>query len=243
MNVQDRRRLLGPANAKPIAFSAYVPTDNSENQKDAHSHEPEQVTLSTGLIENCNGSSLVEFKDYQNSFHQTSLITSVYGPRAIKGSFTSQAVLSIQLKNGSLEKYDTSELKEVASFLTSVFNSVVNLSRYPKSGIDIFIYLTYDKELSFDESKKSFISAIIPYCITGITLALTNAGIEIVDLASAGYHSGDVFSFIKNGEEVIGYWKDDGDAENITESLALCKEQYLHYKVLMTNHLIQEASK
>ncbi|EDO16171.1 hypothetical protein Kpol_1026p19, partial [Vanderwaltozyma polyspora DSM 70294] len=130
MNVQDRRRLLGPPNAKPIAFSPSIGERNVSETKESKNLE-QQVTFNTGLIENCNGSSLVEVIDPKLSRHQTSLITSVYGPRAIKGSFTSQANMTIQLKNGSVEKYNTSELKEISTFLTGVFNSVVNLSRYP----------------------------------------------------------------------------------------------------------------
>ncbi|CAR29378.1 hypothetical protein ZYGR_0AD00600 [Zygosaccharomyces rouxii] len=241
MNVQDRRRLLGPANAKPIAFSV-PPKDVEESSKEIGNEH--LISMHTGLIENCNGSSLVEVKDTSVLLHQSSLITSVYGPRALRGSFTSNASLSIQLENGSLEKYSNSQLKEVSNFLTGIFNSVVNRSRYPKSGIDIFLYLTYDKDLNSDESKMGHLSSIIPYCITGITLALVDAGIEVLDMASAGVHDGNVFAFLKNGQEVAGFWKDDGKCENIMESLEPCRKEYFSYRELMVRHLMEkQASK
>lgn len=232
MNVQDRRRLLGPANARPIVFSAEK-TVVEEPEKDQDKQE--SISLRKGLIENSNGSSLIEVTSEDRQF---SLMASVYGPRALRGSFTSMASISIQLQNGSQEKYGSTQLREVATFLTSVFNAVVNRSRYPKSGIDIFVYLTYDRDLS--QSSSSNISALIPHCITGITLALADAGIEILDLASGGYHNGNVFSFIKNGDEITGFWKDEGVSNDISDSLEICRQSYIRYKSLMVSTLMQK---
>ncbi|CAI4479991.1 AMM_1a_G0021170.mRNA.1.CDS.1 [Saccharomyces cerevisiae] len=248
MNVQDRRRLLGPAAAKPMAFSnttTHVPEKKSTDLTPKGNESEQELSLNTGFIENCNGSALVEARSLG---HQTSLITAVYGPRSIRGSFTSQGTISIQLKNGLLEKYNTNELKEVSSFLMGIFNSVVNLSRYPKSGIDIFVYLTYDKDLTNnpqdDDSQSkmmsSQISSLIPHCITSITLALADAGIELVDMAGAGEANGTVVSFIKNGEEIVGFWKDDGDDEDLLECLDRCKEQYNRYRDLMISCLMNQ---
>lgn len=237
MNVQDRRRILGPANAKPIAFN--VSEKDTKKSSDENDNE-RLISLHTGLIENCNGSSLVEVKDTSVLFHQSSLITSVYGPRALRGSFTSNASLSIQLENGSLEKYSNLQLKEVSNFLTDIFNSVVNRERYPKSGIDIFLYLTYDKDLNSDGSKTGHLSSIIPHCITGITLALADAGIEILDMASAGVHDGNVFAFLKNGQETAGFWKDEGNCDNIMDSLEPCRTEYFRYRELMVRYLMEK---
>lgn len=248
MNVQDRRRLLGPAAAKPMAFSnttTPVLEKKLTNALPKDSENEQELSLHTGFIENCNGSALVEARSLR---HQTSLITAVYGPRSIRGSFTSQGTISIQLKNGLLEKYNTNELKEVGSFLMGIFNSVINLSRYPKSGIDIFVYLTYDKDLpntlldDESQSKELFsqISSLIPHCITSITLALADAGIEIVDMVGAGEANGTVVSFIKNGEEIVGFWKDDGDHEDLLECLDRCKEQYNCYRDLMISCLMKQ---
>lgn len=241
MNIQDRRRLLGPANAKPISFS--VPVVGVDNPSQNEESSEQLVSMHTGLIDNCNGSSLVEVKDTAELSHQSSLITSVYGPRALRGSFTSSASLSVHLENGSLQKYGSSQLKEVSSFLAGIFNSVVNRSRYPKSGIDIFIYLTYDKNLSQEGSGPANLSAIIPYCITGVTLALVDAGIEVLDMASAGVHHGNVFAFVKNGQEVAGFWKDEGACEEIMESLEPCRRDYLRYRELMIKYLMGKEGK
>ncbi|QLL34332.1 hypothetical protein HG536_0G01910 [Torulaspora globosa] len=230
MKVQDRRRILGPSNAKPIEFGA----DRAAASKAVKSSdEPEQLVLRTGVIENCNGSSLVEVN---GGGRQVSLLSSVYGPRALRGSFTAMAAISIQLQNGSQEKYDSSLLREAASFLSNIFEAVVNRSRYPKSGIDIFVYLTYDLE----QASRTNIAAIIPHCITAVTLALADAGIEIVDLAGGGFHGGNVFSFIKNGEEITGFWKDEGVGDDVAGSLEECKRSYLRYKGLMVDCLMQK---
>lgn len=246
MNVQDRRRLLGPASAKPIAFSTTV-EQIKEKPKDVDTSE--QIALHTGFISNCNGSALVEVKDSKVTQHQTSLITSVYGPKSIRGSFTSQATLSIQLKNGLLEKYDSKELKEVAGFLTSLFSGVVNLKRYPKSGIDIFVYITYEKDLSkFTENdgttgSSSNIHKIISHCITSITMALIDADIEMVDLAAAGQSNGSVVSFIKGGQEVIGVWNDNSNEnDDIMNTIENCRKEYLQYRSIMRKYLEQKTN-
>ncbi|KAL3231710.1 Exosome complex component MTR3 [Nakaseomyces bracarensis] len=243
MNVQDRRRLLGPSSAKPIAFSTTVDQTKESYEPDS----TEQIALHTGFISNCNGSALVEVKDPKVTKHQTSLITSVYGPKSIRGSFTSQASLSIQLKNGLLEKYDTKELKEVAGFLTNLFSGVVNLKRYPKAGIDIFVYITYEKDLSnFKEQNNvsgvsSNIYKIIPHCITSITMALIDAEIEMVDLAAAGQSNGSVVSFIKGGQEVIGVWKDSNkEDDNIMDIIDSCRAEYHQYRSIMRKYLEQK---
>ncbi|CCH60233.1 hypothetical protein TBLA_0C04350 [Henningerozyma blattae CBS 6284] len=243
MNVQDRRRLLGPANAKPLTFNTLTTSNESDElKKTVLKNEALEVALHTGFVSNSNGSSLVEVKDVANSHHETSLITSVYGPRAIRGSFTSQASLNIQLKNGSLEKYSSSQLKEVGNFLTNIFKSVINLPRYAKSGIDIFIYLIYDKEIQSNEKSDSTnsITSILPHCITGITLALVDAGIEIIDMAAGGIYKGNVFAFIKSGEEIIGFWKDEGNREDIMNSIDNCKKQYDEYKNMMLTYLVDK---
>lgn len=228
MNVQDRRRILGPSNAKPIEFGVDE-VAASENVKS--SDELGELVLRTGVVENCNGSSLVEVS---GGDRQVSLLSSVYGPRALRGSFTAMASISVHLQNGSQEKYDSSLLREVASFLTNIFEAVVNRSRYPKSGIDIFVYLTYDLE----QASRTNIAAIIPHCIAAVTLALADAGIEILDLAGGGFHNGNVFSFIKNGEEITGFWKDEGASDDVAASLEECKRNYLRYKGLMVNCLM-----
>ncbi|KAH7588562.1 3' exoribonuclease family, domain 1 [Nakaseomyces glabratus] len=247
MNVQDRRRLLGPSSAKPLVFSTTASKPDETNKHDDNNEE--KIALHTGFIANCNGSALVEIKDTKITHHQTSLITSVYGPKSVRGSFTSQASLSIQLKNGLLEKYESRELKEVANFLTSIFNSVINLKRYPKSGIDIFIYITYEKSLeNFKEQepaapgRKSNIYKILPHCISSITMALIDADIEIIDLAAAGQHNGSVASFIKGGQEVVGFWKDNEDNSDIVECIETCKSQYLEYRALMRTYLANRAA-
>ncbi|CCD24596.1 exosome non-catalytic core subunit MTR3 NDAI_0D02820 [Naumovozyma dairenensis CBS 421] len=234
MNVQDRRRLLGPGNAKPIAFASSLEpeTEPLKAEEVAKKDGIPSLSIKSDIIENCNGSTLIESDEF-------SIVTSVYGPKSIRGSFTSQGTISIQLKNGIVEKYQTNELKEVASWLVGIFNSVVNLEKYPKSGIDIFVNLVIDKT--------NDISKLIPFIVMSTCLALVDSGIEMIDLTTAAEIDGNVISFTKGGEEIVGFWKDNGDAvfndEDFTSILGRCKEQYINYKSLMVNYLLQGKKK
>ncbi|AJS03028.1 Mtr3p, partial [Saccharomyces cerevisiae YJM1447] len=44
----------------------------------------------------------------------------------------------------------------------------------------------------------------------------------------------------KNGEEIVGFWKDDGDDEDLLECLDRCKEQYNRYRDLMISCLMNQ---
>ncbi|CCC67140.1 hypothetical protein NCAS_0A05820 [Naumovozyma castellii] len=232
MNVQDRRRLLGPSAAKPIVFTTVTSETtkvSEQEQQEQKQNETAALTIKSGVVENCNGSTLIESSKF-------SLLTSVYGPKSIRGSFTSQGTITIQLKNGVVENYQTTELKEVSSWLVGIFNSVVNLENYPKSGIDIFVNLIIDKQ--------GDISKLIPFLIMGICLALVDGGIEIIDIVTGGEVNGNVVSFTRNGEEIVGFWKDHGEFDNndddLMNDLEKCKKQYLEYKNLMINYLLEQ---
>lgn len=235
MNVQDRRRLLGPGNAKPIQFSSS--TTETTSKEESTTPDKESLFIESGLISNSNGSSYLEVTDENKTQYHALLITSVYGPRPIRGSFTSRASLTIQFKEVTLEKFTTGEIKEVCNFLTNIFNAVVNLERYPKSGIDIFLNLI---QHSSTDNQETDIASVIPTCINGITLALTNAGIEILDMVSAGRYKGSIASFVKNGDEMVGFWKDDeNEDEDIVEIIENCKKQYWKNKDLMISYLAE----
>lgn len=235
MNVQDRRRLLGPVSARPLTFSAIDPSMKieSESVEKRDSSEIIELLIETGFIENCNGSSMIETA---HDNRKVSMMTSVYGPKAIRGSFTSQASLSIQIKNGLVEKYTDSELQEISEFLHSIFTSIINLKRYPKSGIDVFVHLTYDEDsrLSLD------ITPLLPHIISSVTLALIDADVEIIDMVSAGESEGSVFSFVKGGEEIVGYWNSNSRLDDLDKALEVCKSKYLSYRSTMISFLMKK---
>ncbi|CAL9734162.1 exosome complex component Mtr3p [Monosporozyma servazzii] len=213
MNVQDRRRILGPAGAKPLVFA------NSEakveNSKETTVGKDSNISLQKGIISNSNGSSIVETAGI-------SLLTSVYGPRATRSmSFEPRATLNIILQSN---KFDTSNLKEISNFLISVLQCCVCLEKYPKSGIDLFINFNIEDE---DE-----LVQYIPIMIMGCMIALIDADIEVSDIIGGLTIDHTAVCLGQNGDQLLGLWKDPSTNSNEQESLELteiiqkCQEQY-----------------
>lgn len=233
MNVQDRRRILGPSDAKPIRFAAPpVSESTKETAKKSDVTEKESIFITTDLVTNANGSSYLEYMDGNSD--QVLVMSSVFGPRPLRGSFQSMASITIQFKEVTLEQFDTGEIKEICNFLTNVFNSIVNLEKYPKSGIDIFIDLI--QHSNSNPQQEHNIIKILPTCINAITLALVDAGIEIIDLVSAGSVNNTVVAFIKNGQDIVGIWGDD-ELSNISQTVQQCREKYLQNRQTIVQFL------
>lgn len=235
MSVQDRRRILGPAEAKPLQFAAITPVRTVENRDDGNGNKSgkESVFISTDLVTNANGSSYLEYMD--GTSDQVLVMSSVFGPRPLRGSFQSKASVSIQFKEVTLEHLNTGEIKEICTFLTNVFNAVINVEKYPKSGIDIFIDLIQHSNSNLTEEAN--IVNILPTCINSITMALVDAGIEIIDLVSAGSKDNSVVAFIRNGHEIVGIWSDDDNVTDISKLIEECKAKYLVNKQTLVQYL------
>lgn len=202
MNVQDRRRILGPAGAKPLVFAnSEAKVEKSQNTTVGTN---KTISLQKGIISNSNGSSIVETSGI-------SLLTSVYGPRATRSmSFEPRATLNIILQSN---KFDTSNLKEISNFLISVLQCCVCLEKYPKSGIDLFINFNIEDE---DE-----LVQYIPIMIMGCMIALIDADIEVSDIIGALTIDHTAVCLGQNGDQLLGLWKDPSSNAKEQESLAL----------------------
>ncbi|CCK70070.1 exosome non-catalytic core subunit MTR3 KNAG_0D03240 [Huiozyma naganishii CBS 8797] len=218
MNVQDRRRILGPAGAKPLAF---LRTEQQEKpQRDVRT--PRYTTRVTA---NSNGSSLVETESM-------SLLTAVYGPRPTREQqFRSNGTVNVVLSRS--ERFPTGQLKELGAFLVSVLESCVCLEKYPKSGIDVFV--------SFNIEDCASLADYLVQLIPGIVLALVDAGIEMTDLVCAGEHEGTVVCFGDAGNKIVGVWADEGPlpSDNVAELINACRDGYTLQRGLVSTFLQQ----
>ncbi|SCU90218.1 LANO_0D07998g1_1 [Lachancea nothofagi CBS 11611] len=238
MNITDRRRILGPSNAKSLTFDrsdASVQEDQPKNISSGPKNDT--MYIENGIVCNSNGSSYLEVKDRDNVEKRTLLLTSVYGPRPSRGAFNAKASLSVQFKEVTLEKIPAGELREVCNFLTNVFNAVIILDRYPKSGIDIFLSLIHSSNGSQDYDLETIITA----CVNGITLALIDAGIEIFDTVSAGLFEKNVTVFMKNGTEIAGFWKDDNGSvdEDLLQVIEKCRQHYSQNRKTIIDYVVR----
>lgn len=211
MNVQDRRRILGPSNAKPLIF---VPNETPQQTSSTDSH----IRLQRDIVSNANGSSVVETSSI-------SLLTSVYGPRSTRSnSFEPNATVNVVMES---ERFSTSNMKELSNFLVSVLKCVLCLEKYPKAGIDIFVNFNIEDEVE--------LVAYIPLIIMGVMVALIDANIELVDVIG-GVNVGNTLCVLgQNGEQLLGLWSDpssvastdtDTDTLDLNEIISKCKDLY-----------------
>lgn len=217
MNVQDRRRILGPAAAKPLVFAS-----SNESQTPSTTNKDES-NFQNGIISNSNGSSIVESK-------KISLLTSVYGPRSTRDvSFQPNCKINVILQS---EKFDTKNLKELSQFLVSVLKCCICLENYPKSGIDIFI--------NFNIEDEDQIVEYIPSLVAGCLIALIDANIEVTDIIGAVTLNHTAVCLGQNGDQLLGVWKDPYKLTNnnnniddyedslpLDEIIKLCQERFL----------------
>lgn len=212
MNVQDRRRILGPASAKPLVYA------NSNEKLTPSIPSNDELNFKNGIISNSNGSSIVES-------NKISLLTSVYGPRSTRDvSFQPNCKINIILQS---EKFDTKHLKELSQFLISVLQCCICLENYPKSGIDIFVNFNIEDEDNLVE--------YIPSLVSGCVIALIDANIEITDIIGAVTLNHTAVCLGQNGDQLLGLWKDPyksndnntDDSISLGEVIKSCQEKSL----------------
>lgn len=211
MSTQDRRRITGPANAKPLVFGTLPKEELKKSQinKEYELNVKEQISrtfLQIGLITNANGSAYLELDG-------NIISVSVYGPRPIRGSFIERPMLNVNIDDNT-GLIDELLNKKFSNYILNNLNSVVNLDRYPKSGIDVFINIISIQNLN--ELNLKLLSLISDTT----TLALINSGIEIFDIISTSFNveNKSIASFIKNGE-IIGFLTDSNDSLDNLDSI------------------------
>lgn len=226
MNITDRRRLLGPANAKVPRLGlasgesdSDIPIVAARAAKDIR-----KFFIKTGLINNANGSSYLEVDD-------TIIEVAVFGPRPIRGSFVDRASFSVECKflpyieqpynqifnsnEGENNKNNngrsglTNIEQKISTYVETALLSSIILEKYPKSTIDVFINI-----ISFNSSKNSLLN-LINWVINSSSVALVDAGIEVKDMVTSGQ-----VNLNENTKEVI-YDPEISDSQSeVTECIA-----------------------
>ncbi|ODQ67732.1 hypothetical protein NADFUDRAFT_44482 [Nadsonia fulvescens var. elongata DSM 6958] len=202
MNITDRRRVLGPSDAQPFSLSNVVLADDQNMADVAESLSDDQIPtkiyLKSGVVNNASGSAYYESGAIK-------LIATVYGPRPIRGLFTTSAKLSVEtrilpisvlslstfsnlastsistqtLSNIVASKSSQSSVleKNISSFINEAILPSIFVDNYPKSSIDVSLTI-----ISSGKNSKSVIAA----ATTATSMALVDAGIELKDVVTAG---------------------------------------------------------
>lgn len=238
MNVLDRRRLLGPSNAKfPTVQQSVIQSSLSRSADDIR-----KFYIQSGLITNANGSAYLEVDD-------TIIEVAVFGPRPIRGSFIDRASFSVETKflpyinqpknsvfNGTSSSNHngrsglTNIEQRISTYVETALLSSILLEKYPKSTIDVFINI-----ISFNDNENTLLN-LVNWVVNCSSIALVDSGIEIKDIVTSGQvaltDSGDivldsgtghaveaVVSFMnQKNNEIVGLWI-EGDDTGLEEAM------------------------
>lgn len=192
MNIQDRRRVLGPALA-PLVYAV-----DAEELADAPVVDVPPPFLATGLAPTALGLCVYE----QGSVLLTAM---VHGPRPLRGSFVERAALLVAVRtlpnsNELLAGGLLAEEHRVLLFVETALRLSVLVDRYPKLAIDVHVYVV---------RLGSLVVELAAAAATAAGLALVDAGIECVDAVVGGYARDGVevaVAYLVGRDETAGVW-------------------------------------
>lgn len=236
MNISDRRRLLGPSEARfpSVGASSSIDTEMSESENAAG---PESsMFLKTGIVETASGSAYIEADG-------CIVQVSVYGPRPIRGSFIEKASFSVESKflpyvsmpgaqnqttNPNGKPGLTNIEQRISTYVETALLPCLILEKYPKSTIDVYVTVIANKSASILE--------LTNWIVNCSSLALVDSSIEIKDMVTGGVTSLNSeksaeclasFMTLKNNE-VVGFWIDGAHElteTGIEETLDTCQKK------------------
>ncbi|EDK39931.1 hypothetical protein PGUG_04029 [Meyerozyma guilliermondii ATCC 6260] len=238
MNISDRRRLLGPSEAR---FPSVGVSSSLEREMKSPDEETAKSSmfLKTGLVDTASGSAYVEADD-------CIVQVSVYGPRPIRGSFIEKASFSVECKflpyvtKVAAEHQNTnpngkpgmnSIEQRISTYVETALLPCLLLENYPKSTIDIYVTVIANKSASLLE--------LTNWIVNCSSLALVDSAIEIKDIVTGGVATIEDENDSKNSQclasfmnlrnnEIVGFWIDGGQELNekvLTKTLETCQER------------------
>ena len=170
-----------------------------------------KTVLKTGLTPSASGSAYLEIANHPTlEFEHLSsqppslkLSCTVHGPRPLQRSapFSPQLLISTRVKFASFSSHyrrgyipDASE-RDLSAHLETALRGVLIGERWPKSGIDVVVTILEGEEnhptdqlmRNYDRHTKEWgLMSILSGCITVASAALTDAGIDCVDMVTGG---------------------------------------------------------
>ena len=171
------------------------------------------AVVKTGLTPSASGSAYLELESSQSTHHSKSLTNrtpalkltcTVHGPRPLPRSapFSPQLLLSTRVKFAPFAARhrrgyipDASE-KDLAAHLETALRGVLIGERWPKSGVDVVVtVLEGEEDCPWEKLAEGYqngriggwgLMSILSGCITVASAAVTDAGIDCVDLITGG---------------------------------------------------------
>ncbi|KAK9366017.1 3' exoribonuclease family, domain 1-domain-containing protein [Lipomyces kononenkoae] len=187
MYLSDRRRILVPPLARPLIYVDDKPNPaiQASTKPAPSSNAARKIYLQTSLIPDATGSAYVEHQ-------QNKILALVNGPRSQKGSFSPTAKLAVDVKFLPISSdahvlgiqqgggFTTSLERTLADFIYASLIPSIRLGQYPKSGISVSVVV-----ISGPPSWKGVVKQIAASCVTAASVAVVDAGIEVLDIVTA----------------------------------------------------------
>lgn len=197
--MSDRKRLLGPADARipetGVSSANYKKENRNIDKKP--DDEVQKIFLKRGLEKDSNGSAYLEAGDHI-------IQASVFGPKPIRGIFSDRGSLSVECKflpyiaqpgetkyNGKMQHSNynartalTMVEHKLSYYLETTLLPSIILERYPKSSIEIFV--TVLSTSSDDETGTSLLN-LANWIVVCASVALVDSQIELKDIVSSGH--------------------------------------------------------
>jgi len=159
------------------------------------------IYIKGGVISQASGSATFEQG-------KSKVICSVYGPRARKNvggraEFTGSGALDAQVTYAAFsqregKEKDDRKSRELSRVVQSALEGCVQLHRFPKSVIDVYICILEDD------------GSAIACCISCASIALANAGIEMYDIVPCC-----VLAMMPDGNVFVDPDKDEENSANV----------------------------
>ncbi|KFZ12196.1 hypothetical protein V501_04346 [Pseudogymnoascus sp. VKM F-4519 (FW-2642)] len=212
----DRRRINGPScgTAPPLFMGSGVssPETKSRLARTRAPNEIRKIFLKTGVTPSASGSAYLECESQpKSSTPKLSSLSSsglkisctVHGPRPLPRSapFSPHVVLAAHVKYAPFAtrkrrgyQRDPGE-RDLAMHLETALRGVIIGDRWPKSGVDVVITILEGEEDQWWEDDNQAESGpagqwgmmnVLSGCITVASAAISDAGIDCVDMVSGG---------------------------------------------------------
>lgn len=210
-SLQDRRRVLGPADTQSLRFLA-KPTDSPAQP--THTQPPTSIRpifIRTGPVANANGSAFLEISAAPSAV-TTPLVdasdviqvqVSVHGPRPIRGSFIETGLFSVEAKLSAFNVHSLDPtVAQSASATSSAGASAASRPNGTSSlerTVAAFVESSLTPAVRLEQYPKSGIDVFVTIlragrnqkalqaaCVNAATVALVDAGIALRDLVTCG---------------------------------------------------------
>ncbi|GMM42134.1 hypothetical protein FOG48_01122 [Hanseniaspora uvarum] len=229
---QDKRRLLGPANAISITQAnshiSNLETINKEGQEDGTN----EICLEHNILKTTANSSILYNSENNNKF--LSILSALY-LKPYKSSFVESGVVNVNFEDFS----STNEMSTYEHFLQQFLETSILLSEYPKTGLDFFV-----KNVTISNIKEESIGKkiyeeleLLEQITNSIISLLLEANISLKYWPSVGVSQNKktICIFVKNETEVLNFFSklDILESKSIEKDIEECRKNAASSRLLI----------